>query len=204
MQLLSELLRAFPHHSLVARKASFRNPDGVAFKLQNLRKVGTDKGLGHVSKMDREVWGEFGENPTQTKEMADLIRKGIELVQELEAQPSEDEEYIEGRIVTETHLRRERNPKLRKKLLEQRIGRGGLICDICSCVPSSPIAECAEAMFEAHHILPLAASTERKTKLEDMALLCANCHRMIHRAIALQKRWIKIDDARELLLQKTS
>lgn len=38
---LSELLRSFPYHTHAARKESFRNPDGVAFKLQNLRQVAT-------------------------------------------------------------------------------------------------------------------------------------------------------------------
>lgn len=55
VQELSEVLRAFPHHGASARKDSFRNPDGVAFKLQNIRQVATGKGLGNVSKADREV-----------------------------------------------------------------------------------------------------------------------------------------------------
>src|SRR5262245_1062151 len=55
VQALSELLRAFPYHSRAARKESFRNADGVAFKLQNLRQVNTGKGLGNFSKMDRAV-----------------------------------------------------------------------------------------------------------------------------------------------------
>lgn len=42
---LSRTLRAFPHHRLAARTESFRNPAGVAFKLQNLRSVSTGRGL---------------------------------------------------------------------------------------------------------------------------------------------------------------
>jgi len=49
VQALSELLRSFPHHSMSARKPSFRNADGVAFKLQNLNQVATGKGLGNTS-----------------------------------------------------------------------------------------------------------------------------------------------------------
>ena len=74
---LSELLRAFPHHSAAARKESFRNPDGVGFKLQNLRQVATGKGLGNVSHTDREVWNELGHDPKRTKQLANLIRTGI-------------------------------------------------------------------------------------------------------------------------------
>src|SRR5947208_3667020 len=78
---LSDLLRTFPHHSVAARKESFRNPDGVAFKLQNLRQVATGRGLGNVSRTDRATWSEFGSDPRRTQELAALIRLGIEVVE---------------------------------------------------------------------------------------------------------------------------
>lgn len=43
VQELSELLRRFPYHANASRRESFRNPDGVAFKLQNLRQVATGR-----------------------------------------------------------------------------------------------------------------------------------------------------------------
>lgn len=42
---LSNLLRALPVHPIEARKDNFRNPDGVALKLQNLYSAKTGKGL---------------------------------------------------------------------------------------------------------------------------------------------------------------
>src|ERR1700687_641779 len=60
VQKLSSVLRRLPYHGAESRKDSFRNPDGVAFKLQNLRHVATGKGLGNVSETDRAVWAEFG------------------------------------------------------------------------------------------------------------------------------------------------
>lgn len=38
-----------------------------------------------------------------------------------------------------------------------------------------------EGYIECHHVIPLHASGEVKTRLEDLVLICANCHRMIHR-----------------------
>jgi 5-methylcytosine-specific restriction protein A len=35
-----------------------------------------------------------------------------------------------------------------------------------------------------------------------MALLCANCHRMVHRAIAQEKRWLSIEEAAVEILGK--
>jgi 5-methylcytosine-specific restriction protein A len=35
---------------------------------------------------------------------------------------------------------------------------------------------------ECHHIVPLAeAAFSRTTRLSDLAIVCANCHRMLHR-----------------------
>ncbi|WP_405847976.1 HNH endonuclease [Streptomyces niveus] len=36
--------------------------------------------------------------------------------------------------------------------------------------------------IEVHHLLPLHVAGPRETRLEDLALLCANCHRMCHRS----------------------
>ncbi|MNW10501.1 HNH endonuclease [compost metagenome] len=57
-----------------------------------------------------------------------------------------------------------------------------------------------EAMFEAHHLVPLAETGERKTRLADLALLCACCHRLIHRAMVAKADWIGLVEARALLV----
>ena len=57
-----------------------------------------------------------------------------------------------------------------------------------------------EAALEAHHLVPLTeAVKERKTKAKDLALLCASCHRLLHRAIALEKRWLSVAEANAIL-----
>jgi 5-methylcytosine-specific restriction protein A len=202
---VSDLLRAFPHHSVAARKESFRNPDGVAFKLQNLRQVATGKGLANVSWTDRVVWDEFGRDPQRTKQLATLIRAGIAIVEKArEDLVLSDELFAEGRVVTETHLRREREPRLRTRLLEQRRASGGLRCEVCGCESYGHASPLSEAIFEVHHVLPLAAGQERKTQLKDLALLCANCHRMIHRAISQTKRWLTIPEATVQILRTIS
>ena len=196
VQELSRLLRAFPHHSQAARQESFRNPDGVAFKLQNLRQLATGKGLGNVSKMDGLVWNEFGKDSGETKRLADLIRSGIEVSENEIEVVDEEEIFSEGRVVTETHKRRERNPNIRKNLIAKLIETDSVKCGICGLKPTNPISE---AVFEAHHIIPLSEARKEQTKLKDMALLCANCHRMVHKAIAIEKRWLSIIEAKILI-----
>lgn len=200
---LSDLLRAFPHYSAAARNASFRNPDGVGFKLQNLRQLATGNGLGNVSRTDREVWGELGHDPRRTKQLANLIRAGIEVVNGAGGDATSDTVFAEGKVVTESHVRRERDPKIREHLLAQRRKSGRLACDACGCTPSDHSPHFGEAVFEAHHVVPLAFGQERKTQLKDMSLLCANCHRLVHRAIAQAGYWLSIEEAKVEILGNT-
>ena len=70
---------------------------------------------------------------------------------------------------------------LDKRRLFKRI-HGRIFCEVCGLVPWSGLGEAAEACFEAHHLTRLSeASSPVATRLDDVALLCANCHRIIHR-----------------------
>jgi 5-methylcytosine-specific restriction protein A len=198
---VSNVLRSLPYHALESRKESFRNPAGVSFKLQNLRKEATGIGLGNTSKMDKMVWDEFGSNPNLVSKLAEAIREGITLTQaikENENQDSEDE-FFEGRLLTQLHKKRERNRKLRTSLINSRKKSGILTCDMCLCSTKSSDVKIEDAMFEAHHIIPVSSTKERRTLIKDLALLCANCHRLLHRAISVEKKWLSIDDGKNLL-----
>lgn len=104
---LSEELRSLPIHAPAARKESFRNPDGVAFKLQNLRQVGTGRGLSNASETDRSVWADFGEKPDEVRRLAASIRanalQGLVKGDAVAALP-DAEELPEGRLLTAVWL----------------------------------------------------------------------------------------------------
>jgi 5-methylcytosine-specific restriction protein A len=163
--------------------------------------VATGKGLGNVSEMDRSVWAELGSDHKTAKERANWIRVGIGLFESLQVghDGDENEEFFEGRVLTEVHNRRERNPKLRKLLLALRRRTRRLACDMCHGSPTCGDPRFEDAAFEAHHLLPVSMAMERKTRLSDMALLCANCHRLLHRAISIEKRWLGIDEGRQIV-----
>lgn len=198
VQELSRLLQVMPYHASAAKVPSFRNPDGVAFKLQNLRQVATGRGLGNTSKMDRAIWAEFGASPTDVHHLAAAIREAVTLLDEADLQSDVPEEFREGRILTELHMRRERHRGLRKRLLAQRHLKG-LSCDLCELERRELDAPLQEALFEAHHLVPLASAAERITKLSDVALLCACCHRLLHKLIASHRRWLDLPQAKALL-----
>lgn len=195
---LSDLLRSLPYHAEAAKQTTFRNPDGVGFKLMNIRQVATGKGLGNVSNMDRQVWAEFGQRPDEVRRIADAIKAGITVVGS-EQLPDVEQELAEGRLLTALHIRRERNPKVRKMLLDDRRVTG-FRCEICDLTRPDLEISLQEAIFEAHHLVPLAEAGERKTKLVDLALLCACCHRLIHRAMVSKATWIGLVEARALIV----
>lgn len=196
---LSRLLRSFPIHSNKPRRKSFRNPDGVVFKLLNLHKIATGKGLGNTSKMDREVWEELGRDPLRTKKLADLIKASVGILGQLIGDDDVEMTFSEGTIITKTHEVRERNPKLRKTLLQYRKKNGKVKCEMCGRGPYSIHEDLSDAIFEIHHIVPLSNALRINTRLSDLALLCANCHRFLHRAISIKGDWISLAEAKELI-----
>jgi 5-methylcytosine-specific restriction endonuclease McrA len=91
-------------------------------------------------------------------------------------------EDIEGRQKLETHLKSERSWKLtnakRNSVLEI---KGSLACEACGFVFADLYGTLGESYCEVHHLRPLAKGGARRTRLQDLTILCSNCHRMIHR-----------------------
>lgn len=196
---LSLLLQSLPYHRDQKRNPRFRNRAGVSFKLQNFNALATGRGLKNGSVTDRNVWEEFQNRPSEVAALAAIIRAGLSLTETERLSVEDDEDtFVEGRIATRTHKARERNPKLRQKLLRKR-GVENLCCEICGQTHAHLGNELRDSVFEAHHLIPVSTAGERKTSIQDMALLCANCHRLLHRAISRERRWVDLAEVRQML-----
>ena len=193
---LSGYLRGMDVHKDADKNVSFRNPDGIAFKVGNLRAVATGKGLTNTSKMDQIVWNEFGENTDDLKEYCKLIRLGVNAIKSSPELESTDDEpdFYEGKVLTKLHKTRERNKGLRKKLIKKLQANNQCHCEMCGVEPLSSLGDLSLRMFECHHIIPVSESIRGNTKLSELSLLCANCHRLTHAFIAKEKRWLKIEE----------
>ncbi|MDP9865595.1 MULTISPECIES: HNH endonuclease [Streptosporangium] len=102
----------------------------------------------------------------------------------------DDEGSGEGRAVLRQHLARERDPRIRARKIKSVIKRGGRIaCEVCGFDFHRTYGERGEGYIECHHRVPLHVSGETLTRLEDLALLCSNCHRMIHRS-----SWLTVEE----------
>lgn len=123
-----------------------------------------------------------------------------ELAGEIAPPPAEeDRTFIEGAQKLRTHLVRERAPGLRNHVLASRADIG-LSCDICGDTGEELGDDLRSALFEVHHkTAPLAEAEKTTTRIEDVALLCACCHRLIHRLVSMRGRWITVDEAQSVL-----
>jgi predicted HNH restriction endonuclease len=90
---------------------------------------------------------------------------------------------LEGGLQLVAHRRRERSRFLvSKKLAQVRSLTGTLACEICGLNEAAPYpSSVASSVFEVHHREPIASATSpRRTTLDGLAVVCANCHRAVH------------------------
>lgn len=141
-------------------------------------------GLSRGSKLEQEVWNEFADHTYYLAQVAKSIREALNLLKEPDhIYDAGEEEFIEGKILARLHQQRERNPTLvkRKKESVKKIA-GKLVCEVCDFDFEAVYGELGSGYAECHHLIPLAQLEKvRKTKLADLAIVCANCHRMLHR-----------------------
>jgi predicted HNH restriction endonuclease len=109
---------------------------------------------------------------------------------------------LEGNPRLVQHLRRERNQTLvRQKKNAVLASTGALRCQACQFDFSDKYGDRGVGFCEVHHVKPLSTRTGKvKTCLEDLIVLCSNCHRMIHRT----KPWLTLDELHAIITGTTS
>lgn len=169
---------------------TFRNPSGVSMKLLNFRSHDPQhetKGLPQGNKLEKVVWDEFAERPAALKQVVATILNLTSAAMADDAPVLPDEgsfEAQEGRLLTRLHLYRERNRAIvkRKKAYVLK-WQGHLHCEACGFDFLKVYGERGLGFIECHHSKPVSELVVGETtKLADLILLCANCHRMVHAA----------------------
>ena len=199
---LSKILNLSPLHPMEHRDAKFRNPNGVGRKTSDIATRHPDyQGKPtNGSHLDSQVLAEFLAQPSLMSKIAAEIRAGIERG-DVPAPPANDLDFadaeaLEGKLLLARHFRRERSPKLRKAKIASVLSKGELIaCEVCTFDFETKYGARGKDYIEVHHGLPLHVSGEVRTRLQDLHLLCSNCHRMIHRG----KPWLTPGELRDLL-----
>lgn len=116
----------------------------------------------------------------------------------LETQLEPDgQSFPEGAAKLRTHLVHERNRDLVSQAKQHfKATHGRLFCQACGFDFRAVYGEIGEDYIEAHHTVPISELTESsRTRIEDLAMVCANCHRMLHR----RRLWLGMDQLHQLI-----
>jgi 5-methylcytosine-specific restriction endonuclease McrA len=134
-------------------------------QFRNLRELETDTALWL-----NELW--YNHQDTDLT-IADYVDDYLELTED-------DRAYSEGRLIIRTQTERLRNRTLVKDAKERaKRNHGRLVCEVCG---FDFFAVYGEDYIEAHHSKEVSSFMgETQTKVEDLHMLCANCHRMVHK-----------------------
>jgi 5-methylcytosine-specific restriction protein A len=191
------------------RADTFRNANGLYMKLMNFRRLDPQytsdgrKGLSRGAKAEEEVWTEFGQDGPRCEHVANAIIASLNdpEVVAVWVEPDLDDgiqEAAEGRLLTRKHFARERNRPLVHSKRKQALKRNGkLICEVCDFDFAIQYGDRGNGFIECHHIKPVATLTQgQKTHINDLALVCANCHRIIHRS----RPWLSVADLKALMV----
>jgi 5-methylcytosine-specific restriction enzyme A len=193
------------------RAHTFRNENSVYMKLMNFRRLdlkytaGGKTGLSRGAKTDEDVWEEFGGDAVRCQQVAQAIMASLddpEVNATWLGSDTDDgiQEAAEGRLLTRKHIVRERNRRLVENKRKQAMKRyGKLTCEACEFDFAIRYGNRGIGFIECHHTKPVEALTEgHRTHLDDLALVCANCHRMIHR----ERPWLSLAELRVLLAEE--
>lgn len=120
------------------------------------------------------------------------VQAGIDLLDTADAVPSRIvEEFEEGFDREVVRNVRERDPRL---VAAARLKYGDK-CAVCGFRFWEVYGPHAEGFIEVHHIVPLSESGSKVTRLDEVTVLCSNCHRMIHRG----KKVLTPDELRKII-----
>jgi predicted HNH restriction endonuclease len=202
---LSEFLNRMGRVLGLVDSATYRNVNGVYMKMMNFRSLDptfTDVGkvgLQRRNKDEHPVWQKFSGEPALLQQIASSIRSAVAAEDSSLLGVEFDEpdfiEAEEGKVLTRLHKSRERSRKLvdacKKAALKK---HKRLTCEACSFDFGLQYGVLSEGLIEVHHKKPVhTLKPGDKTKLSDLALLCANCHRVVHSS----KRWLSIEELKQ-------
>lgn len=207
---LSHLLNELPIHPRNRQQDTFRNPNSVHMKLRNFLRFDdrqSKKGLEAGSKLDEEIWREFSGDKKRLKKTAGLIKeyaKWFSPPQGIEESISDTlmYEFTEGQILTRVHKLKETDSDLvhrKKSAMQQAIGK--LACEVCTFDFFEMYGDIGKGFAECHYNKsPSELDRSKKPKLADLAIVCSNCHSMLH----LSKPWKSVDDLKKVVQGQTT
>lgn len=149
--------------------------------------------------------------PIQTVESISLLETDTPLVYKVECfshfnsenpydrDNLESEESItfpEGKKAYAKHARYERNQGIVRLAKDRfKAANGALFCEVCG-FSFDTYGERGKDYIEAHHDVPVSdLGDDGVSNIDDIKMVCANCHRILHR----KRPWLKVDELKSLI-----
>lgn len=157
-------IRLSPQDGMITSGILLNDPNLAEMRIFTVR-VGSNFLLDERhSNLIKQYWHEFG-------------HQGIEELENINYQG------IEGQQKLRAHKVRERDPKLRKLAIKKFIDQyGQQYCEICGFSFEETYGDLGRNYIEVHHLKPLSTLMDNEqTSIENLKLVCSNCHRMVHR-----------------------
>ena len=97
-------------------------------------------------------------------------------------------EFPEVREMYRLHRSHERSARVVPLKKEAALSQHrGLPCEVCGCNFEEEYGAVGRGFIECHHIVPVGLLGQHSaTRLEDLVLVCPNCHRMLHRGAVMR------------------
>jgi hypothetical protein len=148
---------------------------GMACKIQNMKPVINEEEI--LLEIQNDIYDKF--LPYLKDEWKHCVSLLIpELACELNDKMNRG--VIEGASKLVSHCLKERNPGIVQEKKNTAFSIGKYECEVCN-FSFKKVYD--EEFIECHHIRPISNGGERETNLNDLSLVCANCHRMLHKRI---------------------
>ncbi|PKM47515.1 MAG: hypothetical protein CVV03_03055 [Firmicutes bacterium HGW-Firmicutes-8] len=160
---------------------------GIGYSLQSF--LNSHPGIITLDQLQKNIWRAF---------FSSLEPFPVKLQDESPEDEYTVEEFPEGKPIQSLHLRRERNAKLVKLKKDTVLKQKGILkCEVCQFSFLDKYGDIGQNFIEAHHIVPLSElKPESMNTIDDLALVCSNCHRMLHKI----RPWITVDQLKERLI----
>lgn len=184
---VSRYLNQLPVHDQSVRASNFRNPNGVALKIANLRafdRSTSSVGMRGGSRLDREIYEEFEDQPEQVARAAQEVLQryglagGPTVTDDLRRAAEQPTSYQTRFDRYALHLVLEQDMNTNAARRQQ---ARSLTCEVCGFDFGRMYGTRGEGYIEYHHRAPLADLVAgMRPSPEDLHLICANRHAMLH------------------------
>lgn len=204
---LSNFLSKLPIHPESQKQTNFRSPDSIYMKLCNFLPFDpsySGKGLSAGSRLDKLIWDTYCNKIDELHNVAERIRNSSLYIDEIRMDPyievREEKPFFEGKTILVLHKLQERNAAVinRKKQIALR-SIGALSCEACDFDYYKYYGQIGRGIIECHHNVPVSQiKFEHSVQLNDLSLICSNCHGVIH----FSRPWLMVEELREVLIRR--